>query len=124
MSNLDFKRSYRRNLPHIQRPGAILFVTFRLAGSLPVVVVEQWKEERAWLARLAVRHPQRFESLKPRFQRRWFAKFEHLLDSGSYAPVFLNDPRIADLVADSLHHRDGKVFRLDCFFDNAQPCAR
>jgi hypothetical protein len=31
MSGLDFKPFYHRNLPHIQPPGATLFVTYRLA---------------------------------------------------------------------------------------------
>ena len=35
MPNLDYKLHYRRNLPHLQPPGATLFVTFRLAGSIP-----------------------------------------------------------------------------------------
>src|SRR5688572_30411852 len=34
MSYLNYRSSYRRNLPHVQPPGAILFITFRLAGSL------------------------------------------------------------------------------------------
>jgi len=33
-------RFYRRNLPHYQPDGAILFVTFRLLGSLPAEVME------------------------------------------------------------------------------------
>jgi putative transposase len=43
-----YKSSYRRNLPHIQPVGADLFVTFRLAGSLPQNVLEWMAEERAW----------------------------------------------------------------------------
>jgi putative transposase len=35
---LSYKIDYHRNLPHIQPPGASLFVTFRLAGSLPVAL--------------------------------------------------------------------------------------
>ena len=30
MSQFDYQESYDRNLPHIQPPGATLFVTFRL----------------------------------------------------------------------------------------------
>jgi len=40
MSTLEYQISYRRHLPHLQPPGAILFITFRLAGSIPVEV--QW----------------------------------------------------------------------------------
>ena len=31
---------YQRNLPHIMLPGAMLFITFRLAGSLLLTVIE------------------------------------------------------------------------------------
>ena len=50
MSHFQYQRAYRRNLPHIQPPGATFFMTFRLAGSLPQTVVRQWNRERQWLA--------------------------------------------------------------------------
>jgi REP element-mobilizing transposase RayT len=115
MGNLDYKRVYRRNLPHIQAPGATLFVTFRLAGSLPTNLVQRWKEENRWLAGLARRDPPRFERYRSEFERRWFAKFELLLDEGSFGPLWLKQDRVAGIVADSLHYRDARVFRLDCF---------
>jgi hypothetical protein len=36
-------------LPHIQPPEATLFVTFRLDGSLPKPVIEQWRVEKKQL---------------------------------------------------------------------------
>ena len=36
---------YRRNMPHIVPPGAMLFITFRLAGSLPIAVIQQMQAE-------------------------------------------------------------------------------
>ena len=44
MSLNDYKFQYRRNLPHIQPKGATLFVTFRLYGSIPISVLEEWQE--------------------------------------------------------------------------------
>jgi len=44
-----YKQFYRRTLPHIQPPNATFFVTFRLAGSVPKSVLEQWKQEKRWL---------------------------------------------------------------------------
>jgi type I restriction enzyme R subunit len=41
---------YRRNLPHRRLEGATYFVTFRLADSIPEMVVQQWHDERErWL---------------------------------------------------------------------------
>jgi REP element-mobilizing transposase RayT len=34
MSHTDYKPAYRRHLPHIQPPGAVIFATFRLHGAL------------------------------------------------------------------------------------------
>jgi REP element-mobilizing transposase RayT len=115
MSQLDYKASYHRNLPHIQPPGATLFVTFRLAGSLPQIVIAQWRKEQRWLRQLAQSNPSHYERVKPDFERKWFAKFEEILDGAAVGPVWLSDERIADVVAESLHHRHGKAYRLDAY---------
>lgn len=115
MSHLYYQRSYRRNLPHIQPPGATLFVTFRLAGSLPQSVIVQWKEERRRLACLAKTNPSHYERVKFNFERARFTKFDGLLDDTAVGPVWLRDERVAAIVDESSHYRDGKVYRLDAF---------
>ncbi|HWP52757.1 MAG TPA: hypothetical protein VN476_01420 [Pyrinomonadaceae bacterium] len=107
MSHFDYKQSYRRNLPHLQPAGATFFVTFRLAGSLPKSVIEQWQNERQWLEHLEQTNPAHFSEVKSDFERQWFAKFESVLDGGSYGPTWLKDERIAQQLVDSLHYRDG-----------------
>ena len=42
---LSYRPFYRRRLPHIQPEGATLFITFRLANSLPIEVVKKLREE-------------------------------------------------------------------------------
>jgi len=37
---------YRRNLPHYQPDDVVLFITFRLAGSLPPKIISNLKSER------------------------------------------------------------------------------
>lgn len=115
MGTLDFQHSYRRNLPHIQPPGATFFLTFRLAGSLPQDVVDQWNKERQLLGHLKQNNPSHHERIKSDFERAWFVKFEALLDGATCGPVWLRDEQIAAQVAESLHYRDGKVYRLDAF---------
>lgn len=115
MSHLEYRPSYRRNLPHVQPPGAVFFITFRLAGSLPQSTVIQWNKQRQWLGQLAERNPAQYERRKQDFERYWFAKFETILDGGSCGPLWLSDERVAAQVAESLHYRDGKVYRLDSF---------
>jgi putative transposase len=115
MSHFDYQSSYRRNLPHIQPLGATVFVTFRLAGSLPQNVIEQWKKERQWLLHIAKTNPSHHERVKTDFERVWFAKFERILDGARVGPVWLRDERVAAIIDESLHYRDGKVYRLDAF---------
>jgi putative transposase len=115
MSPFNYQPAYRRNLPHIQPPGATFFVTFRLDGSLPQSVVRQWNREREWLAHLARTNAKHYDEVKSDFERAWFKKFELLLDGAEVGPVWLGDQRLASIVTESLHYRHGKVFRLDAF---------
>jgi REP element-mobilizing transposase RayT len=107
MSQFAYKPIYRRNLPHIQPPGATLFVTFRLAGSLPKHVIDEWQSEKQ------MQSPQSTQNRD--FQQRWLMKFESLLDNPDGSPTWLKDDRIASLISESMHFRDGKVFTLDAF---------
>jgi len=49
MSQFDYQQFYEGHLPHIQPPDATLFVTFRLADSIPKHVLRLWKAEKDWL---------------------------------------------------------------------------
>jgi len=117
MSTLEYQAFYRRHLPHVQLPGATLFITFRLAGSIPVAVLEQLRDEadlvEATLARIA--DPEERAQQAYLEQRRMFGKWDMALDTAQNGPFWLRDPRIANLVAESLHHRDGQVYDLDAF---------
>lgn len=112
----EFKQFRRRKLPHIHPPGAILFVTFRLTGSIPKNVVERWKAEKTWLEQQlkrvsnevvesatveALNHQARLNS----FHRRWFREYEKILDKADHGPTWLRDKRVARSIADSLEYR-------------------
>jgi REP element-mobilizing transposase RayT len=56
-----------------------------------------------------------YDQVKKDFERAWFKKFESLLDGATGGPAWLKDERVASRVAESLHYRDGKVYRLDAF---------
>jgi putative transposase len=119
VSQFTYKEAYSRNLPHIQPPAATLFVTFRLAGSIPSSVMDEWLREKRQLAagqaRCAALGQPSETGNQLAFQRRWFRKFESLLHAGKTGPLWLGEPRIAELVREALHYRDGKVYRLDAF---------
>lgn len=117
MDPLIYKPFYRKHLPHIQPPGATLFVTYRLAGSLPKHTVEQlMAEAEAVERRLAdmPRSPER-DRLAYEEQRRLFGRWDRALDADREGPRWLSQPEIASLVTASIHHLDGQRYDLDCY---------
>lgn len=124
MSQFDYQEYYRRNLPHIQPPGATLFVTFRLDGSIPQAILDAWRSEKKQLEAERLRReaisgvtldPEVVATENLTFQRRWFQKFEAQLHAEVAGPTWLKNAQVAAIVAEALHHRDGKEYRLDAF---------
>ena len=126
MNQFDYKPSYERNLPHIQPPEATLFLTFRLDGSIPEPVLEQWRIEKKRLEMTLLRwdaisspgtipDPEEVVEEKLKFHRRWFKKIEDLLDGAATGPLWLVEESVAGIVDEALRSRDGKVYRLDAF---------
>ncbi|MDW7992967.1 MAG: transposase [Anaerolineae bacterium] len=117
MQTLRYQLFYRRRLPHWQPPGATFFITFRLRGSLPRQVLEQLVEERASAEKrlrqiqdLTVRTIETY-----REERRLFGKWDQALHTAREGPRWLEDPRIASLVAESLQYWNGKTYDLLAF---------
>ncbi len=100
---------YRRKLPHIQPKGATLFVTFRLAGSLPAAVIAQLRADYVAEKLTAMTDNGRYVA-----EKRYFGRFDEQLHH-STDPHYLKQPTLANLVADSLHYREQRVYRLDAF---------
>ena len=91
---------YRRNMPHIVPPGAMLFITFRLAGSLPVAVIQQMRAElEAALDMIAQAVPVEEQGTAAhRARKAYFGKFDAQLDGNSAGPDWLCQPAVAALV--------------------------
>ena len=102
---------YERNLPHRLPPGEAIFLTFRLAGSLPRTVVEQLQADTELAQqRHAIEPAQRYAE-----QKKYFGRFDAQLAKGEYGPMYLRQPAIASLVADSLRYFDGTAYDLLCY---------
>jgi REP element-mobilizing transposase RayT len=113
MSNLAPELVYRRNLPHIQVPGGTYFVTFRLAGSIPVDVLAQLHAEaEQTLSELEAMpaSPERTERLHLE-ERRFFGRWDAYLDQ-SRGPDWLLNSAIAKVVADAMRFYDGQRYDL------------
>src|SRR5258708_6296357 len=48
MSEFIYKERTERNLPHFHPPSATLFVTFRLAGTVPKSVLQLYYAKKKW----------------------------------------------------------------------------
>src|SRR5436305_13321603 len=84
---LDRKRT-RGYLPHIEAGRTYQFVTFRLADSLPAVLIEKWKNELADLP-------------ESEFKKQYHRRIESYLDEGHGSQI-LRNPVAAVIVQDSL----------------------
>ncbi|MEX0867270.1 MAG: hypothetical protein WD030_07920 [Pirellulales bacterium] len=114
----------QRNRPHWDQSGALTFVTFRLADSMPKAVLQRWEaEQQEWLARnglaqselaqFALRNdvsePIRRQFLKFRRQR-WHDSLDDC-----HGACVLREPRLARIVADSLLKFAGDRYDLERF---------
>ena len=98
MNQYTHNLSYRRNLPHIQPPGASFFITFNLSGSIPKHVIQQYISEKRTLE-IAKQPTLKQNQVIQEKKREWFRKFDKLLDQADIGPVWLKNEQIAELVS-------------------------
>ena len=106
---------HQRRLPHLTPPGETLFLTFRLAGSLPRHLVRQlWEQQQAEEAALrgAGLSAAALADARYRLQRAYFGKFDGLLDSSVTGPDWLRQPAVAHLVAGELMMQEEQGFQV------------
>ena len=95
----------KNRLPHWQQEGAVYFVTFRLADSVPRHLLRQWNEEKEVWRRL---HPPPWTEANEReYHARFSAAMERWLDAGHGACV-LREPACAGIIAEVLRHFEGE----------------
>ena len=113
----EYRFSYRRNLPHFQPEHATLFITFRLAGSMPDAALQDLAEEYQQALTALQEQPESAQHNRALYleQRRAFGRWDAVLDAIHNSPRWLQETRIAQLVADSLHYRHGRVYDLHAF---------
>lgn len=92
-------QGYQRNLPHWQPENGVFAITFRLWGTIPMAVFLELKERSSG--------PELEAILKARFPA-----FYSFYRDGLSTPKWLADPKVADIVQEALHFRDGEMFRL------------
>jgi putative transposase len=110
---------YRRKLPHIQPAEATFFVTFRLAGSMPIDAIRRIRENYDLTVRGIINQHDLTEKerreLQYAEQKRLFASTDEILDKNPNGPYWLREQAIAAVVAEAMHHRDGKQYNLHAY---------
>ena len=106
MSNLIY---YERYLPHRLPPGETIFITFRLAGSLPQQTLIRLQAE----AQLAQQQPDD-AGLRYAEQKRYFGRFDTQLDGANHGPTWLRQPAVAAIVQQAIQYPHGKSYDLRC----------
>ena len=105
-------RKQGANLPHWNQAGAIYFVTFRLADSLPQEKLKIYSQEREfWLANNP--EPHSLEQ-NAEYYERFPKRLQEWLDAG-YGSMILKDPMTNRIVTDAIRHFDGNRYTLDEF---------
>ncbi len=108
------KTFYRRHLPHWQPDGAVVFITFRLFGSLPQSILDKIGRLRENLKiemdkgkmpgeEVMLRAQRLFELLDDSLDQVW-------KDENSMSPRWLDKPEVAGVVRDAMKYYEGDRF--------------
>jgi type I restriction enzyme R subunit len=109
--------------PHWSQAGAVVFITFRTADSIPREVLERWeREKREWLIGNGIESNEHWSkvvpTLKPELQNKFKQTFnrhrEDFLDT-CQGECVLQRNELAQVVHDSLLHFDGDRYRMGDF---------
>ena len=109
--------------PHWSQAGAIVFVTFRTADSIPQEVIRRWEREKTeWMRQhgySADKHWSKLLAILPEqqlaeFHRQFNRSKEMFLDS-CHGACRLKETELASIVADALIYFDGERYRLGDF---------
>ena len=101
------KRKHR--LPHWQQGDVWIFLTYRLADSLPETILTKWRDERdQWLQH----HPEPWDqATEDEYHERFSQEIDRWLDQGHGSCVLRNSEN-SRIVADAFTHFDGDRYQL------------
>ena len=109
-----FGEFYERNLPHFQPSGYSFFVTFRLTETLPAEVIKNYKAiKKKRLEIIAGYDNQNVRREKyHELQSEYFKLYDDYIDKCISGHQWLKEKKVAEIVKESLHYRDGNEYDL------------
>ncbi|MCH8012469.1 MAG: hypothetical protein IIA61_11065 [Candidatus Marinimicrobia bacterium] len=106
---------YRRNLPHIQPKGAIIFITYRLAFSLPKSIQEILINQRKQFdKKLRALSQHKKNGFKEKCNKVLFNLEDEFLDSYHEGPQWLSNDVVAKMIIDNYLYNNGYKYSLKC----------
>ena len=102
----------RHNLPHLGQRGVIVFITFRLADSMPLELLSKWRDEReTWLAA----HPEPWDDVTAQeYAHEFQGRIEKWLDAG-HGECVLSRNDCNHVVSEALEHFNGDRYDLHSY---------
>ena len=100
---------YRRNLPHYHLDGYPLFVTFRLADSIPFSVLAKLKIQRENGLKALMKYDL---GEMDKLEQKYFRLYDEWLDRCEIGPQWLREHRIAQIVMKEIHELSGSHYKL------------
>lgn len=112
-NKLDYQYFYRRNLPHLQPEGSLIFITYRLAFDLPQDVLLKLLEIRKlYDSKLVkVNELEKFK-LKKICNKYLFELEDDYFDKSKSTPLWLQNEDVAQVVMNSLRFNNEKLYKL------------
>ena len=108
---LDFESS-KHNLPHRQQSDASIFITYRLADSLPQKCLNEWRFIRNEFLKI---HPKPWnQGVKQKYYSLAGDKIDYYLDQ-NLGSCLLREPIAQQIIKESFLHFNHKRYEVDCF---------
>lgn len=114
--NKPLKTFYKNRLPHIAPIGAEFFITFRLADSLPLTVIQSLKEElETSVQKLRKEKSKDYKFKIKQLKYEFSFRYDKYLDQKRFENCFLKNKQVAAIVAGKLHQYDGEYYELEAY---------
>jgi len=115
INKLQYRPYYKRNLPHYQPKEGIFFITYRLAFSLPKVILNELENRKNEINDKLKRLTEKDKRIQEtKYNKILFDIEDSFLDKYAEGPQWLKNPEIANLIIESLLFNHQKLYDLFC----------